>query len=139
MLLIFLVELTSVQSNAINILDNANIIQSNAINILGSANIIQSNAINILGITHGDDLSWDTHAKHVQLMVNSIIEVLQRFFSSLKTDAQLKIHNVFILDLKCTMNSYYHALPTVSLYGEMDQHLLHLNLTVVTYPPYALY
>ena len=64
---------------------------------LGSANIIQPNAIKILGVTLTDNLSWDTRAKHVQSVVNSMIGVLRRFSSSLNTDARLKIFNAFIL------------------------------------------
>ena len=64
---------------------------------LGSANIIQSNAIKILGVTLTDNLSWDTQAEHVQSVVKSMIEVLQRFSSSLDTVARLKVFNAFIL------------------------------------------
>ena len=96
---------------------------------IGSASIIQSNAIKMFGVTLTDNLSWNTQAKQVQSVVNSMIGVLQRFSSSLNTDAQLKILNAFILP----------SLLTVSRYGAMDQQLLHLNLTVVSYNSYVLH
>ena len=59
---------------------------------LGSANIIKSNAITLT-----DNLSWDTQAKHVQSVVNSMIGALRCLSSSLDTDARLKIFNEFML------------------------------------------
>ena len=80
---------------------------------LGSANIIQSNAIKILGVKLTDNLSWDTQVKHVQSVVNSMIGLVF-------CDVFLP-HLTRMLDLRYLMHSYYHALPTVSQYGAMDQ------------------